>query len=139
MDNETKLRYVNGDFNISYESDANDFINAGSEVTIVATPVDTELYTGKIEYTYRITPREYQKGDIRAELVDPDKTYEYTGSYILPDKSDIAIYDTLKTPDELQDSAKVIKDLWNDQADATQATSVGLHNYGVSLTICLTT
>ena len=133
FDNGTKLRYVNGDFNISYVSDANDFINAGSEVTIVATPKNTALYDGKIEYTYRITAREYQVGDINAELADSNKTYEYTGAYILPDKADIAIYDTLKTPDELQDSSRVISSIWNEQANA-DATAVGTHSYAVSLT-----
>ena len=133
FDDGTQLRWANSDgFNISFESESGDFINAGNEVTIIATPKDTSLYTGRIDKTYRIEPRKYQAGNLYTKLVDEKKVYEYTGSEILPELSDIGVYDALKTPDELQDSSKVIKTLWSDREN--QASEVGIHTYALALT-----
>ena len=77
------------DFDITSTLKAGNGTDADSVFTITATPKDTKLYSGSLNYDYKIQVKEATKGEFKASMAKPNTTYEYTGNVITPAISDV--------------------------------------------------
>ncbi|MGN8779079.1 hypothetical protein ACTNDS_09080 [Blautia sp. HCP3S3_C12] len=80
----------NSEFDITSTLKAGDNgTDADSVFTITATPKNTKLYSGSLNYDYKIQVKEATKGEFKASMAKPNTTYEYTGNVITPAISDV--------------------------------------------------
>ena len=95
------------DFDITSTLKDGNGTDADSVFTITATPKDKTLYSGSLNYDYKITKKDAVQSDFSVSV--PKKSYEYTGNVITPSASDVKVKDVLKGVD--LDSTKVIKEI----------------------------
>ena len=77
------------DFDITSTLKVGNETDADSVFTITATPKDTKLYSGSLNYDYKIQVKEATEGEFKASMAKPNTTYEYTGNVITPAISDV--------------------------------------------------
>ena len=77
------------DFDITSTLKDGNGTDADSVFTITATPKDKTLYSGSLNYDYKIVVKKAKKGEFKASMVKPNTTYEYTGNVITPAVSDV--------------------------------------------------
>ena len=63
--------------------------DADSVFTITATPKDKKLYSGSLNYDYKIQVKYAAPGEFTASMAKDDITYEYTGNVVTPAISDV--------------------------------------------------
>ena len=78
------------DLKIDYTGEP-DLINKGSVVTVTLTAKNVEYYTGKVTKTFTIGQKTATAADFELSYIN--NTYEYTGSKITPNKTDIRVLD----------------------------------------------
>ena len=77
------------DFDITSTIKVGNGTDADSVFTITATPKDTKLYSGSLNYDYKIQAKEATEGEFTASMAKKDTTYEYTGNVVTPAISDV--------------------------------------------------
>ena len=120
------------DFTFSYSNPSKgNLIDADNECEVIATPIDSTLYTGVFTQKYRIVERTYKNGDLTVKIKDGVE-YEYTGAEIVPAKEDILLTETIRKTE--YDSTKVIDQVWTEKDQSADKTSyVGTTRFGVSI------
>ena len=86
-DEKTKLD--NSEFDITPTLKEGNGTDADSVFTITATPKDKKLYSGSLNYDYKIQAKEASSGEFTASMAKKDTTYEYTGNVVTPAISDV--------------------------------------------------
>ena len=77
------------DFDITSTLKEGNGTDADSVFTITATPKDKKLYSGSLNYDYKIQAKYADPGEFTASMAKDDITYEYTGNVVTPAISDV--------------------------------------------------
>ena len=117
-----------GDFDITTTVKEGNGVDAGSVYTVTATPKDSSLYTGTLNYDYKITEKDATLEDLTVSIVN---SFEYTGKVIVPEAEDFKVVDTRS--EKTLNSAQVIDTVQNNNPDAVSypgdgSVKVTLHN-----------
>ena len=120
------------DFDITSTIKDGNGTDADSVFTITATPKDTKLYSGSLNYDYKIAAKDAENGEFQASMVKNNMTYEYTGNVITPAISDV------KAVSSKTGGAAVIKSVKADNEDASAFTVKDANGNDVTHTAIIT-
>ena len=126
-DGEKVASLKTGDFDITYTLKEGNGTDADSVFTITATPKDKTLYSGSLNYDYKIAAKDAANGEFQASMVKNNMTYEYTGNVITPAISDV------KATSSITGGAAVIKSVKADKTDAAEFKADSTHTANVTL------